>query len=285
LEASIDFAEDMEEPFPEEEMTGRLRFLIQELRELAMTYRAGRMYRDGVCVVIAGRTNVGKSSLLNRLLGERRAIVAPTPGTTRDFIEESFLLQGISVRITDTAGIRQTDNIVEKEGIGLVWERISTADVVIVLLDGSQPLTQEDRTILNQCRAKPILTVINKTDMPEALQTEDIRQITDKDPVRISAKYDIGLDHLKEALYRHVMACDHEAPTSSTVITNLRHKLAIEKAADFLAQAAGSIAGGLSPEFTASDIRDGLEALQEIVGKTANEDILDRIFARFCIGK
>jgi tRNA modification GTPase len=285
LEAFIDFTEDVDEPFPRAEMAGRLQSVAQEIQDLAMTYREGRIYREGVRVVIAGRTNVGKSSLLNRLLGEKRAIVASTPGTTRDFIEESFTLHGISVWITDTAGIRQTSDAIEKEGIDLVWVRIAAADAVIVLLDGSQPLTEEDCAILQQCRTKPILPVVNKADLPEILRTEDVRRVAARDPVRISAKYDLGLDNLKEMLYRHFLIRDQGAPLPSALITNLRHKLALEKAATFLAQAGDSLTSGMSPEFTAMDIRDGLDALREIGGKTMDRDILDRIFSRFCVGK
>ena len=285
-EAAIDFSEDTDGTRPDEDLAGQLRSLARELECLAATYDRGRMYRNGVSLVLAGRVNVGKSSLLNRLLGERRAIVAPTPGTTRDFIEEAIDLRGVAVRLTDTAGIRTTDNPIEQAGIDLVWEKIDDADAVIILLDGSSPLSGEDEDLFRRCSARPIIPVVNKMDLPRGLVEADLLALTGgRPPIWISAKYDTGLDGLKEALHRHFTAEPDEGTLPTAVITNLRHRLALERAASSLAQAAERALGGKHPELTAADIRDALESLEEIGGKVTDDAILDRIFSQFCIGK
>ncbi len=285
LEADIDFTDDLDEMPPGDNISGQLQSIAGELDRLALTYEEGRIARNGAGIVIAGRANVGKSSLLNRLLGEKRAIVTPTPGTTRDFIEESIELQGIVLRITDTAGIRATDNDIEQAGIDLVWERTAAADVVIVLLDGSEPLTHEDRDIIERCAGKPVIPVINKMDLPHTIREEEIMVVTQRPPVWISAKYDRGMEALKETLYQHFTLSGNDEATPPTLITNLRHKQALEKAAARLSQAAQNAFGGASPELTAADIRDALDSLEAICGKTLNDDVLDRIFSKFCIGK
>ena len=172
IEASIDFsAEDGVVEAPGGAFAG-FQALIDDLTALAATYRRGRITREGVGIVIAGRPNVGKSSLLNRLLGEKRAIVTPIPGTTRDFIEEAVEIGGIPVRLTDTAGIRPPENAIEKEGIDLVWERLAAADAILFLLDGSMALTPEDRELLARIEAKVLIPVINKSDLPQLLDGE-----------------------------------------------------------------------------------------------------------------
>ena len=152
--------------------------IVDELTGLALTYSEGKIYRDGINAVIAGRPNVGKSSLLNRLLGEKRAIVTAMPGTTRDFIEEIISIKGVPVRLTDTAGIREPQNIIEKEGVNLVWEKLSQADVVIVVVDGSESLTKEDIEIIERCKAKKFLLVINKADLPHVLDEKELAGLT-----------------------------------------------------------------------------------------------------------
>jgi tRNA modification GTPase len=283
--------------FPDEEgcdgplsvvLADRLRFLADALERLGATYRRGRLYRDGASVVIVGRANVGKSSLLNCLLGQNRAIVAPLPGTTRDFIEESIDLQGIAVRLTDTAGIRMTDSDVEQAGISLVWERVDQADAVLLLLDGSEGLKEADREILEKLQGKPVLIVINKCDLPQVLTDQDLPFPVSGEGVRISAKYEQGLDALREALHRKVAGDPHAggtAPQPLLFIANLRQKLALENAAAALRRGSTGAFQGLSPEFIAADIQEALSALQDISGKVTGEEILDRIFSSFCIGK
>jgi len=284
LEAAIEFSEDLEE-MSVEDISGRLRLLADDFRRLASTHGRGRMLRHGASVVIAGRPNVGKSSLLNRLLGERRAIVTAVPGTTRDFIEESVNILGIPVRIMDTAGIRTAEGDIEQAGIDLVWERLAEADAVVMLLDGSEPLTPEDRGILGKIGEKRVIPAINKADMTHVLQEDDLKEVLHEKPVWISAKYDTGLEDLKAAVHDQLAGSRNGETGPAMVVTALRHRLAMEGAAGFLSQAADGAAQGISPELIALDIREALDRLQEIGGNIANDDILDRIFSTFCIGK
>jgi tRNA modification GTPase len=287
LEASIDFSDEDMEAMEASRIAERLQSVIQDLHRLASTYQEGKVHREGVNAVIAGRPNVGKSSLLNSLLGEKRSIVTPIPGTTRDFIEEIVIIGGIAVRLTDTAGIREPENIIEKEGIHLVREKLASADIVIVLLDGSQPLTKEDIAIIEENKDKIIIAVINKIDLPAAMNEDDLMRILPDSadrPLRISAKYGDGIPELKDAI-GSLVSSGCSLHTADHIITNIRHKAALEKTAFLLSQAKESSLTGLSPEFAAFDVREALDCLGEITGKTTNEEVLDRIFSRFCIGK
>ena len=287
VEAAIDFSEDDGVEDTPDEALPRIRILIDKIAALAATHRQGRIYREGIGVVIAGRPNVGKSSLLNRILGEKRAIVTPIPGTTRDFIEETVDIGGIPVRLTDTAGLRLPENAIEKEGIDLVWERLKTADAVLVLLDGSAELTADDRELLAKMISKPMLPVLNKSDLPQRLDEKSLRRLLPEGTppaIRISAKYGDGLDRLTAALRDLVLATPAEE-SPEAMIVHLHHKTALEKAAAGLARAREGLLAALPPELVALEVREALNALGEITGKTTSEEVLDRIFANFCVGK
>jgi len=287
LEVSIDFSDEDVELTDASEMADILQSIVCDLQTLVSTYREGKIYREGISAVITGRTNVGKSSLLNRLLGEKRAIVTPLPGTTRDFIEETANVRGIPVRLTDTAGIRKPENLAEKEGIDLVREKLLSADIVIAVFDGSEALTSEDIEIVKENRGKKLLLVINKADLPHVLNDGELRQLLTgviPPPLRISAKYGDGISELKDSIHALILThpCDH---LPNHIITNIRHKTAMEKTSAFLSKAEKNLRRGLSPEFAAFDVREALDCLGEITGKTTNEEVLDRIFSTFCIGK
>ena len=287
VEATIDFSEDDGIEETSDEALPRIRKLIDKIAALAATHRQGRIYREGIGVVIAGRPNVGKSSLLNRILGEKRAIVTPIPGTTRDFIEETVDIGGIPVRLTDTAGLRLPENAIEKEGIDLVWERVKTADAVLVLLDGSAELTADDRELLVKMISKPMLPVLNKSDLPQRLDEKSLRRLLPEGTppaIRISAKYGDGLDRLTAALRDLVLATPAEE-SPEAMIVHLHHKTALEKAAAGLARAREGLLAARPPELVALELREALNALGEITGKTTSEEVLDRIFANFCVGK
>jgi tRNA modification GTPase len=286
LDASIDFSdEDIEVSYPLE-IAKKIDVIADELQKLALTYREGKIHRDGINAVITGRPNVGKSSLLNRLLGEERAIVTPIPGTTRDFIEEVISIRGMPVKLIDTAGIREPENIIEKEGVRFVWEKLSQADVVIVLLDGSEALTKEDKKIIKKNEAKKLLLVINKADLHHMLDERELVAITPDviRPVWVSAKHGDGIPALKDAIHRLVL--NHpDVYNTKLIISNIRHKMAIEKTADLLSKARDAALSGLSPEFSALYIREALDCLGQITGQTVTEEVLGRIFSTFCIGK
>jgi tRNA modification GTPase len=287
VEAAIDFSEDDGVEDTPDEAFPRIRILIDKIAALAATHRQGRIYREGIGVVIAGRPNVGKSSLLNRILGEKRAIVTPIPGTTRDFIEETVDIGGIPVRLTDTAGLRLPENAIEKEGVDLVWERLKTADAVLVLLDGSADLTADDRELLVKMISKPMLPVLNKSDLPQRLDEKSLRRLLPEGTppaIRISAKYGDGLDRLTAAL-RDLVLATPAGESPEAMIAHLHQKTALEMAAAGLAQAREGLLAALPPELVALELREALHALGEITGKTTPEEVLDRIFANFCVGK
>ena len=287
IEAAIDFAEEDGVAETSGAGTAELQALIDAITTLAATYRRGRITREGVGIVIAGRPNVGKSSLLNLLLGERRAIVTATPGTTRDFIEEAVDIAGIPVRLTDTAGIRPPENAIEREGIELVWERLAAADAVLVLMDGSAALTPDDRELMDRLPAKLLIPVINKSDLPPLLDGEELSGLLPEaapPPVRISAKYGSGIDTLT-AVIGNMLLGQPDGEASATLIAHLHQKVSLERAAECLTRARNCLQEALPPELVALDLREALEALGEITGRTTPDDVIERIFAKFCIGK
>ena len=205
LETAIDFSADEGEHAPPANAATQVQTVLDRMQALLSTYHEGKMIRQGASAVIIGRPNVGKSSLLNRLLGEKRAIVTAIPGTTRDFIEESIDIHGIAVKLTDTAGLRNPDNIIEKEGIDRVWEKLSVADLVIPVFDGSMPLTGEDHDLLEKTKQQNIVPVINKADLDQLLSDEELQGLLPHArPLRISAKTGAGIPALKEAIYRRL---------------------------------------------------------------------------------
>ena len=285
LEAGIDF--------PEEEIPGlsggdiqrRLRGSREKLDALLRTYDEGKVYRQGIAAVIIGRPNVGKSSLLNALLREDRAIVTPVPGTTRDVIEETANVRGIPLRIMDTAGLRHGRDEVEVEGVKRTRDRLAQADLVIWVVDGSEPLAAEDLAILPEVRGRKSVVVLNKNDLPRRLNQRELADALPGVPlVAVSALRHSGIDLLEGAI-RETVLDGPEDSSSEVLLSNLRHKQALEKAREGLERALEASAANLPPEFISVDLGQALRALGEIVGETTPEDILDRIFSQFCIGK
>jgi len=285
LEAAIDFAEDVsEKEIPA--VSGQILRAIAGMEQLLSTYHQARLFTQGLRVVIAGKPNVGKSSLLNQLAGRKKAIVTDIPGTTRDLITETITLDGLCVHLTDTAGIRPPTDDIEKEGIGLIWRQMEETDILLLLFDGSKPLTDEDFQILEQSQTYDvkILTAVNKCDLPPAwnnLLPE--HPLYGKPLLSLSAKFGNGLEGLKKALTGSTVS--GEAPAEGVMITRLRHKLALEKALNSLRQAQNCLTTGQSSEFAAFELSEALNALDEITGKKISEDVLARIFSSFCIGK
>ena len=285
LESSIDFTEEDISLKTHRNISKDVEDVIIRVNDILSTYKEGKLFRDGLNAVITWKPNVGKSSLLNRLLGERRAIVTSVPGTTRDFIEETINIGGIPVKLTDTAGVRKSTEAIEKEGIELVWEKTLAADLVIILIDGNTRFSDEDFEVINRNRDKKVVLAVNKSDLPHTIITAEIHDILPGvEPLWISAKYGDGISELKEKIYS--LASDSEGHMASDIIlTNLRHKNALEKIGESLAAAQDNISRESSIELAAFDIRAALDHLGDIAGETTNEDVLDRIFSTFCVGK
>lgn len=285
LEAAIDFTEDTsEEKIPE--MPPQIDQAMERMQSLLSSYCAARVYTEGINVVITGKPNVGKSSLLNSLTGKKKAIVTEIPGTTRDLITDTINIGGIAVHLIDTAGIREPQNAIEKEGISLVWQSLAEADVVIIMLDVSKPLTDEDKIIIDKNKSGNIIVAINKIDLPRTWEIKTIEKLFPRETkfLEISAKAGAGLEELKKTIMNLSVSGETEN-TGGVMIINLRHKLAIEKACKNIQNAKESIASGMSAEFAAFDLREALDYLDEITGKKINDEILDKIFSSFCIGK
>lgn len=284
LETDIDFAEDIAE-----QNTGALPLQITDakdhIRSLVSSYQEARAYAEGLRVVITGKPNVGKSSLLNALTGRKKAIVTDIPGTTRDVITDTVMIGGMPVHLTDTAGIREPRDIIEKEGIDLVWDHLENADLVIVMLDGSTPLTNEDQTIIEKNKSGKVMVVINKTDLPAAWPMEAVvkRFPANQKIFKISAKFGDGLEELKNAIIASY--AKNDASVGAVMVINLRHKLALEKALHHIQSAEKILAAGASSELAVFDLREALDSLDEITGKKINDEILNQIFSTFCVGK
>lgn len=283
VEAAIDFPEEEIELLERDRLIAKIETLKEKIAGLIASYEWGRLFREGARVCIAGRPNVGKSSLLNALLGEERVIVTPEPGTTRDVIEESINLGGLPVVLWDTAGIRETNDQLEKIGVDYAKKRLEEADAVLAVLDGSSFLSAEDLTILKAVEEKKGLVIVNKNDLRQQLEIQQVRMVVpDKETVSISAKNGMGLESLKHALRELLLGAQREP---AIVVSNIRHKASLKRAEDNLSEAINALKGGLPPEMVAIDLNGAKDSLGEVIGEVTNEDILERIFSKFCIGK
>ena len=287
VEASIDFVEEDISFISSAELRKGIEAIRTAIRGLIETSREGRALREGVATAIVGRPNVGKSSLLNALLRTDRAIVTPVPGTTRDVLEEILNIRGVPVRLLDTAGLRHTDDPVEREGITRSQAALDTADLALLVLDGSAPLGAEDRHLLAECRGRQRIIVINKTDLPARVSAADLADFEESGRsacVHLSVKTGEGLETLRDTVRAMILRPDFE-PGEAAMVTRLRHRAGLLKAEDALEKALESVTGQVSLEFIAMDLRGAIDALGEITGAVTVDDILDRIFSEFCIGK
>ena len=282
LEAGIDFVGEDIAFLQRDELIRIVTEALEAIRKLEATAQEGRILREGAYVVILGRPNVGKSSLLNRLLREERAIVTAIPGTTRDVIEECIDLNGVMVRLVDTAGVRETEDVVEQEGIKRTRVAQAEADLLLVVIDGSMPLTSEDREILQAVKDRKHLVLLNKADLAHTGETDVI--LTGRLTYAISAKTGSGIETVKSALRSQLVSGHFEAAESVTV-TNIRHRDALRRADEALVQALDSVRCGMAGELVSIDVRAAADALGEITGAITTDEILARIFSEFCIGK
>jgi tRNA modification GTPase len=291
VEAAIDFTEEDITFLPPQALLSGLTSAITAVTRLVETCEEGRILREGIMAAIIGRPNVGKSSLLNALLETDRAIVTPVPGTTRDVLEEVLNIRGIPVRLVDTAGVRDTNDPVEREGVRRSRAAMNDAELLLLVLDGSVPLTTEDRELLGQHADKKRLVVVNKTDLPFRIDSEELERLSAREPgqpptrtVWLSVRTGAGLDGFRDALRTMMVRADFE-PGEAAVVTRLRHRTNLTKTREALAAAIQSVEARLSGEFVAMDLRAAIDALGEITGAVTTDDILDRIFREFCIGK
>ncbi|MDP7169982.1 MAG: tRNA uridine-5-carboxymethylaminomethyl(34) synthesis GTPase MnmE [SAR324 cluster bacterium] len=284
IEAGIEFPEEGLEFTQHEDCLQRLDHACADLENMLSHAEQGRRMREGFAVALIGRPNVGKSSLLNTLLREQRAIVTTIPGTTRDSIEESVQIQGVAFRLTDTAGIRKTADLLETEGIRRTQIVRDKADLVLLILDSSEQLTEEDQTLIRDVEQERTIVVLNKKDRLSAKLPEWYEAISAMESVLISAKTGDGCDELESCLF--AKATQGGLPQQDEIwITNRRQQQAAKNALAALQQAREIFENSDGEEFLAVDLRSCLNALGEIVGETTPDDLLGQIFSEFCIGK
>jgi len=283
VEAAIDFPEEEIELLARPALVAKIDSLRDKIIIITNTYEWGRLFREGAKVCIFGRPNVGKSSLFNALLGAERVIVTPVPGTTRDVIEESIDLGGLQVVLRDTAGIRDATDEVERIGVNLSREHLKKSEAVIVVLDGSAPLTHEDKIFLSSTTQKMGLVAVNKIDLEQRVDRDQLQQIVgDKKIVSVSATQGYGIQELRKSLCELILHTDMEPPF---VLTNLRHKNALLCGEQALADASLTLDKAQPPELVAVALQQAKESLEEVVGTIHKDDILELIFSKFCIGK
>ncbi|MBW2467640.1 MAG: tRNA uridine-5-carboxymethylaminomethyl(34) synthesis GTPase MnmE [Deltaproteobacteria bacterium] len=293
IEVAIDFPEDETDILDHARLKQQLKEDIEKpLRELIARADEGKIYREGISAVILGRPNVGKSSLLNTLLEEDRALVTPVPGTTRDTIEEFINIKGMPVRIVDTAGIRHTSETVEELGIQRARAKLADAELVLFMLDASEPLTKEDlslyESVKRNSRNQKVLLILNKIDLAPAIKPEQYSSALGNEPlVSVSAKKHSGISELKDTIFSLITGSRQGLgwDPGATVVPNVRHKDALKKGLEACRRLETGLEADLSPDLLAIDLQATLGHLGDIVGEATTEDVLDMIFERFCIGK
>ena len=285
LEVTIDYPEEDLEDLTMEETGDALEKIDKSLSALLKRSEEGRVIRDGLRTAIIGRPNAGKSSLLNALLQEERAIVTDVPGTTRDTIEEAVHISGVSLLLMDTAGLRETDNKVEQIGIERARASMEKANLILAVIDGSSPLDEEDKEILHSLVGKKAIVILNKYDLTPEVKAEDIWEIAGYVPVvSLSARYGSGMDELREELWKITEKQDTDAGRI-LFLTNLRHVELVRKALDNVLRARASVREGLQADFIVIDLTEAWKTMGEITGDTMDDELIHSIFSRFCVGK
>ena len=280
----LDYPEEgIDDPLPVE-LRDNLEVVYEEAARLIESYDKGKKIKEGIKTVIVGKPNVGKSTLLNSLLREERAIVTHVAGTTRDVIEEVINIKGIPLVLVDTAGIRQTDDIVENIGVEKSKEFIEKADLVLLVLDASRELEDEDREVINQINEnhKKVIVLLNKIDLERKI---DLDEYNFENIVEISAQKNVGIEDMEEKIYSFIVDEKVEDSSEKLIITNVRHKTALEKTKDAIRNIFETIDMGLPMDLISVDLKEALDSLSEITGEISSEDILDHVFGNFCVGK
>lgn len=285
IEASLDYPEYDIEDVTNDYLINNINELINDLKIILEDSNKGKIIREGLVTTIVGKPNVGKSSLLNALLREKRAIVTEVPGTTRDVIEEYINIGGIPVKIVDTAGIRETEDVVEKIGVERTGEAIKKADLVIFVLDNSDKITQEELEIAKKISNKKVIIVINKIDLEGKLDENSIKEVLpDKQIIRVSVAKGEFIENIEKCIY-DMFFKGHLDIKNDTLITNIRHKDLLEKSFYSLNSALEAIKEDMPLDCVSIDLKNSLEFLGSITGETVREDIINEIFKQFCLGK
>ena len=284
IEAVLDFPEEGI-PEPQQlQIREQTQGTLAQLRAIYAKVEEGRKIKEGVAIVITGRPNVGKSSILNALLQEEKAIVTDIPGTTRDAVEGLFQLRGIPIRLLDTAGLRPTDNPIERLGIDKAHQLLDQADLILLILDNSAPLTEEDRAIVRRLNGRPFVLIINKTDLPSQLNRDDLKQFNALRTLQLSVVDHQGFDQLEQTI-AELVGIGSVQVDDQPVLSSVRQKEALRKAIEALQSFGDGLESGITEDLLAVDLRSCLSALGEITGKNVDDEVLHGIFAQFCIGK
>lgn len=284
IEAAIDFPEEDVEDITITKIKDEENHIIEGLNELILSADKGKIMRDGIDTIIVGKPNVGKSSLLNALLEEKRAIVTEIPGTTRDIIEEYINIEGIPVKLYDTAGIRETKDIIEKIGVEKTIEYINKSGLVIFMIDGSRVIDDEDIKIAELVKNKKVIIVMNKSDLPEVADINKICDIVKSENiVKVSVNTESGVDKVKKKIVEIIY--NGKVEVKDIDVTNVRHRDILIKARDSIKSGINTINNGFPVDCASIEFKEAYLKLGEITGDTVAEDIVDRIFSNFCVGK
>uniref|UniRef100_A0A7V5XFN0 tRNA modification GTPase MnmE n=1 Tax=Thermodesulfobacterium geofontis TaxID=1295609 RepID=A0A7V5XFN0_9BACT len=288
VESAIDFPEEDIEIMKPDQLSQKIKEkILPVIEELIKNYEEGKIYKEGISLVIAGKPNVGKSSLMNTLLKEERAIVTPIPGTTRDFLEEEANIEGLPVKLIDTAGLRETEDIVEKIGVERAKKKFKEADLIMFLVDVSEHPSYEDYKIYQEVKNFPHLVILNKIDIqPNHIKEwkEELLKWGIDEILEISVKENINLDKLCKKIFEKITS--EKGTQVPEVVPNLRQKIALENAKEYLLNALKELEKkDPLPELIAIEIRSAISSLSEIIGEVTTEDLLTQIFSTFCIGK
>jgi tRNA modification GTPase len=284
VEAYIDFPEDEVDPAVFSLVDGHISAALQQLSQLVSTFRTGSLLRAGVSVLLLGRPNSGKSSLLNALSGSDRAIVSEIPGTTRDLIEEIISIDGLPVKVIDAAGIREHHaDCVEQEGVRRALAKLPEADLVLFLVDGSAPVSDDDRSIAVAIAHTPYFVVVTKSDLPQRASVSEFG--TSAGVVSICSRDGSGVDILSRMIFDYFVQSSNVSSGDLLVISNARHRDILLRSVELLDSFVVNRHAGVPPELLSLDLRSALSALGEVTGETSTDDVLDRIFSSFCIGK
>ena len=282
----LDYPEEgIDEPLPAH-LRDNLENVHMEINKLINSYDKGKKIKEGIKTAIIGKPNVGKSTLLNSLLKEERAIVTHIPGTTRDIIEEVINVRGIPLVLVDTAGIRETEDLVENIGVEKSKEIIEKSDLILFVLDASRELEKDDHQIINLIREnnKKAIILLNKIDLFRKITKESI-DFFDGEILEISAKEETGIEEMEERIYNYILEEDVEDSSEKLVITNIRHKSALEKTKEAVENIFQTIDSEMPMDLISVDLKEALDSLSEITGEISSEDILDHVFSNFCVGK